>query len=357
MVIATPRPHTDSISMKNLTFHQLLLTAGALLLAIAARADRIELNDGSIINGKIISVGAGKFKVVTTFAGGIEIDQAAVRTFASDEPVNVGLAGGSAILGRVEASGTGIRIGATNGQVTSTTHDVVAVWRQGEDSPEVRARTRTWAYEAAVAINGRTGGAEKFAGALALKATLESKQDKLVFVLQAEKAEDNGVETADRQFAGVDYSSFFANKNVWYARTSIEKDAIKALDLRSSTAFGIGRKLIKKEYQDLELRVGLSYLYETYANGTKFDSPGLDLALIHSYQFKNGKLANMVSYTPTFKDFGNYRLHHETTYEMPITASLWKLKSGVTNDYTSMPQPGIDRLDTLYFTSLILSWQ
>jgi hypothetical protein len=343
--------------MKNLTLRQLLLTASVLVLTHPARADRIELNDGSIINGKLVSVGAGKFKVVTTFAGGIEIDQAAVKTFASDEPVNVGLAGGSAILGRVEADGAGIRIGSANGQVTSATSGVVAVWRQGEDSPEVRARSRKWAYEAGLAINGRTGGAEKFAGALAFKATLESKQDKLVFVLQAEKAQDNGVETADRQFGGVDYSSFFADKNLWYARTSVEKDTIKALDLRSSSAFGIGRKLIKKDYQDLELRVGLSYLYETYANGTKFDSPGLDLALIHFYQFKNGKLNNTLTYTPTFKDFGNYRLHHETTYEMPITASLWKLKSGITNDYTSMPQPGIERLDTLYFTSLILSWQ
>ena len=114
--------------------------------------------------------------------------------------------------------------------------------------------------ELAVARTGRTGGAEKFASALAFKATLESSQDKLVFDLQAEKAGDNGVETANRQFGGVDYSSFFTPDNVWYARTSVEKDSIKALDLRSSTAFGIGRKLIKKETQDLEARIGLSYL-------------------------------------------------------------------------------------------------
>ena len=55
--------------------------------------------------------------------------------------------------------------------------------------------------------------------------------------------------------------------------------------------------------------------------------------------------------------FANYRVHHETTYEMPITASLWKLKTGISNDYTSKPQPGVERLDTLYFTSLILNWK
>jgi len=334
------------------------------LLAVPAVADRIELTDGSVINGKLVSAEEGKFKVETTFAGTIEIAQDKIKVFATEKPVNVQLASGSTVLGRVQAAEEGIAVVAADGQMSSPTAKVASVWAEGADGPATRKlkeaadkQKRQWKYEASLAINGRTGGAEKFGGALAFKATLESLQDKLVFNLAAEKAEDNGVETANRQLAGADYSAFFSDKNVWYVRSSVEKDAIKALDLRSSTAFGVGRKLIKKANHDLEARFGLSYLYETYANGTKFDSPGLDVAFIHSYQFKTGKLNNTLTYTPTFEDFGNYRVHHESTYEMPITASLWKLKVGVANDYTSLPQPGIDRLDTLYFTSLILNWQ
>jgi hypothetical protein len=350
--------------MKHTTIKHLLALALALGLALAARADRIELTDGSVVLGKLVSAEAGKFKVETGFAGTIEIAQDKIKAFTTDEAVNVGLAAGSTVQGRVESSEGGIKVVATDGTMSAAPAKVTAVWRVGADSPETRALKeqaakleRKWAYEAAVAITGRTGGSEKFAGVVALKATLESAHDKLIFALLAEKAEDNGVETANRQLAGVDYSSFFSPHNVWYARTSIEKDTIKALDLRSSTAFGIGRKLIKKDVQDLEFRFGVSYLYETYANGTKFDSPGLDVAFIHSYTFKTGKLNNTLTYTPTFKDFNNYRLHHETSYEMPLAASMWKLKTGISNDYTSIPQPGIDRLDTLYFTSLILNWK
>jgi hypothetical protein len=350
--------------MKLTSCKHLLCLAFALGLALAARADRIELTDGSVVYGKLVSAEAGKFKVETGFAGAIEIAQDKIKSFTTDEAVNVGLAAGSTVQGRVEQVEGGIQVVATDGTMSASPAKVTAVWRVGTDSPETRQLKekaakleRKWAYEASVAINGRTGGSEKFAGAVGLKATLESAQDKLVFTLQAEQAEDNGVETANRQFAGADYSSFFSANNVWYARTSVEKDTIKALDLRSSTAFGIGRKLIKKDLQDLELRAGLSYIYETYADGSKFDSPGLDIAFIHAYQFKTGKMNNVLTYTPTFKDFNNYRVHHETTYEMPITASLWKLKMGVSNDYTSIPQPGIDRLDTLYFTSLILNWK
>ncbi len=350
--------------MKTTSFRNLLCFALALGLALVGRADRVELTDGSVVLGKLVSAESGKLKFETAFAGTIEIEQAKVRSFSTDEAVNVALEAGSTVQGKVAATESGIAVVAADGQFSAPTGKVTAVWRAGADSPQVRKLKeeaakgrRNWAYEASVAINGRTGGSEKFAGAVGLKATLESSQDKLIFALQAEKAEDNGVETANRQFASADYSSFFTPNNVWYARTSIEKDSIKALDLRSTTAFGIGRKLIKQDRQDLELRAGLSYLYETYANGTKFDSPGLDIALIHSYTFATSKLNNLLTYTPAFKEFGNYRLHHETSFELPISASLWKLKTGISNDYTSQPQPGIDRLDTLYFTSLILNWK
>jgi hypothetical protein len=339
--------------MKAMNLKYLLNAAIALALAVAAQAaDRIELNDGSVVVGKLVSAGGGKFKVDTAFAGTILIAQDQIKSFQTDEPINVRTAN-TTVLGQVQAAGGEVLVTAPGGRLNVAPAQITAIWQKGADNPDARR----WQYEASVAITGRTGGSEKFAGALGFKATLASPQDKLVFALQAEKAEDNGVETANRQFASADYSSFVSANNVWYARTSLEKDSIKALDLRSTTAAGIGRKLIKNSVQDLELRAGLSYVYESYANGTNFDSPGLDLGLIHLYQLKNGLLSNTLTYTPTFEDFGNYRVHHESTFEMPITASLWKLKLGISNDYTSMPQPGIERLDTLYFTSLILNWK
>lgn len=203
----------------------------------------------------------------------------------------------------------------------------------------------------------RTGASEKFNAAFGFKATLASAQDKLIFTTAAERAKDNGVTTADRQFGGVDYSSFFSANNGWYVRSSVEVDKIKALDLRSSSGFGFSRRLIKKPHQDLEFRAGLGYLYETYSDNTKFSSLGLDIAFLHSYTFRDAKLTNALTYTPAFKDFGNYRLHHESAVELPLTAALWKLRFGVANDYQSIPPAGVDRLDTTYFTSLILNWR
>jgi len=350
--------------MKKSTLH--LLASALLLLGLAAptRADRFELADGSVVNGKLLSADGGTFKVETAFAGTIEIAQAQIRRFTTDEAVHVGLNAGSAVLGRVEATDAGIAVVAADGRLTAATGNVAAVWRAGADSPEVRLLKekaekdrRKWAYETAVSISGRSGVSEKFGAVLSFKATLESALDKLVFTAATERAKDNGIDTADRQFGGVDYSSFFSGKGVWYARTSLEKDQIKSLDLRSTTAFGLGRKLIKADKQDLELRLGLSYLYETYTDNTRFESPGADVAFLHSYSFANAKMTNSLTYTPAFEDFGNYRVRHESAFEMPISANVWKLRLGLANDYQSVPSAGVEKLDTTYFTSLILNWR
>lgn len=342
----------------NTTLRKLVASCFAsLALLTLARADRVELTNGSVVVGKIVSAEDGKFKVDTDFAGTVEIKQDKIKSFTTDEVVNVGLKSGSAILGRVEGTPSGLQVVASDGTATATTDSVVAVWAKGDVSPEVRKLQRKWQYEASLGITGRTGASERFSSALGFKATLESSQDKLIFNLASEQAKENGVDTANRQFGGVDYSSLFSDRNLWYARTSLEHDEIKALDLRSTTAFGVGRKLIKDPKQDLEVRLGVSYLYEAYANGTNFDSPGLDVGVIHDYTFERGKLSTQATYTPAFEDFANYRLHLESSYEMPITAAMWKLKLGITADYMSRPQPGVDKFDLLYFTSLILNWK
>jgi hypothetical protein len=343
-----------------------ILSASALALALTsvALADRVELTNGSVIVGKILSAEAGKFKVETEFAGTVEIKQDKIKSFTTDEMVNVALAGGSDVLGQVTPTEAGIKVAATNGEMTAETQQVKAVWRKDAESPSARVArefaeksARKWAYEASLAITGRTGSSEKVGATAGLKATLASAQDKLIFAVSAERAEDNGVTTADRQFGGVDYSAFFTPKMGWYARTSLEKDAIKALDLRSTSAAGLTRKLLHQDREDLEFRLGVSYLYETYADNTKFSSPGLDVGFLNTYTFGNAKLSSTLTYTPAFKDFGNYRIHHESSLEMPLTAAMWKLKLGLTNDYQSIPPAGVERLDTLYFTSLILNWQ
>jgi len=352
--------------MKHTLLRLLASASAALAFASAARADRIELTDGSVVNGKLLAADQGQFKVETKFAGVITIAQDQIKTFATDEAVNVGLKAGTQVLGTVAATGSGIAVTAADGQMSASAANVVAVWRPGEDSPAIREAKaaaeklkRRWAYEASAAINGRTGGSEKFAGAVGFKATLESSEDKLMFNAAINRAQENGNKTADDWKAGVDYSSFFTGSAVWYARTELSKDKIKNITLRSNSAFGVGRKLAHSDTRDTEVRFGLGYIYETYTGATPdFASAGLDIALLNKQTLGWATMNNTLTYTPAFKEFANYRVLHETTFDLPIKgADFWKLRMGVNNDYQSQPAGNAPKLDTTYFSALILNWK
>jgi hypothetical protein len=57
-------------------------------------------------------------------------------------------------------------------------------------------------------------------------------------------------------------------------------------------------------------------------------------------------LVNRLSYVPTFEDFANFVATHESSLELPLLSTQWKLRLGVANDYNSEPGRGVKKLDT-----------
>lgn len=344
-----------------LRFHLLkilLVVAGVVTLT----ADQVDLIDGSRVKGQILSVEEGRLRIETAFAGVLVVPLEQVRALATDEAVNVSIAGQPSVLGRLGAAADDAAPGP--GEVTPVPADVTALWRQGAESPTEKhlrelaeLQRRKWSYEATVAVTGRTGASDNMNAAMGGKATLSSEHDRLVLAARAERAEDEGEETANREFAGADYSWFLSPDHGWYARTSVEFDRVKSLDLRSSSAAGVSRKVIRSETEDLELRLGASYTYEKYSVDPDFNSPGLDVSLLNSFTRGSAKLNTVLAYLPTFRDSANYRVRHESALEVPISESLWKFKVGLANEYQNIPPAGVDRFDTTYFTSLLLNWK
>ena len=332
-------------------------------MVVRLAADQVDLIDGSIVKGQVISVEAGSVRIKTTFAGSLTIPLDQVKSLSTDEAVNVSLTGQPARIGRIAETATAAEEDGVE-QIVAVPAEVVALWRQGAESPgekiareQAELAKRKWSYEATLAVTGRTGTTERLNAAFGGKATLASDRDRLIFAVIAERAEDQGKQTANREFGGVDYSHFYLSDRGWYARTSLEYDQVKSLDIRWASAAGISRKVIRTEVDQLELRFGGSYTYEEFADNTEFQSPGLDFTLINSFTYKNSKLNTILAYLPTFRDVTVYRVRHESNLEVPLTASLWKLKLGFTNEYQSTPPAGVARLDTTYFTSLLLNWK
>ena len=219
---------------------------------------------------------------------------------------------------------------------------IEAVWVNDSDSPEAKAAAaakRTWAFEASVDVVGSKGNSDSMATAMGFAATQAGPTDKIAFYAAYARAEQEGATSADNAKAGIDYSSYFTPRASWYVREEIGTDKIEDMDFYSNTAAGLGYAVIRKRTQELTFRAGLAYRYEAYELNGNLSTAALDLGIVHSYTSKFWRIGNKLTFMPSLEDFANYRLHHDSFLELPLTSTQWKIRLGVANDYNSEPQP------------------
>ncbi len=67
-------------------------------------------------------------------------------------------------------------------------------------------------------------------------------------------------------------------------------------------------------------------------------------------------MINDIAWNPSFEDIHDYRIYHEGSFEVPLVKTeICKLQMGLTNDYDSEPAEGKERLESSYFTRLVLT--
>ena len=350
------------MSMKS---SKILPWAGPALLLILfppARlsADVVETTGGARIVGKVTGIDGGSVVVETDYAGTVTIKQAAVSRVTTDGPVAVRLVSGTRLAGRISDAGNGtLRIAGADGVITTTVDKIAATWTAGDKDPQLVALERHWAFEASVDASGRTGVREQLGTAVALRATLKSAQDTLQFYTAYDRQVADGEKSSDQLKVGTDYQNNFSGKYSWYARDEGGFDRVKDIELYNVAAAGVGYDLVKRPKHTLTGRFGFSFRYEGYKNPATQDvkSAGLDLGFNHEFEFAAAKLVNRLTYVPAFANFANFRLTHESFYEIPLANPVWKLRLGLANDYNSEPGAGVEKLDTSYFTRLVLNWK
>lgn len=345
----------------------------ALAAASIAQADVVETTDGGRLTGKIIAVDQGKITLETSYAGTLEIDQAQVSSFSSDSDVFVRLESGTTMLGKVNGTSSGnLNISGEDGTLSTQMEKVAASWQPEAEDPEFvrmaeakakaeEAAKRKWKYDAYMNINGQSGNTDEFDAGLGARATLESAQDRFEMGINIDREETNKQITSEEVIIDASYTNFFTEHFGWYVREEIEYDEFEDIQFRSTTAGGLNYRVYKKENGDaLELRGGLSYRHESFISGIPDEqNVGLDFGLDHIWNFAEwGRNVNKLTFTPSIEDFSDYRFVQDSRIDIPLGKSnTWKLGLGLKNEYDSLPTPGLEELDTTYYSRLSLSWE
>ncbi len=318
----------------------------ALLCAVMVRADKLTLDNGSVITGEITSIADGKITLKTDFAGELKIDAARVASLESDTHFSY--------ADQQDDKHLDVTLTAAN------LPSVKTAWLAGAEDPTL-PKGRTWSGEFSVDLDGKTGNTEKCRLGAGAKATMQGPDDKLLLYLNYTKAKENGVYNEDEILGGVDYEYLIArSKNSVYAKFEAEKDKIAAIELRTQYSFGYGYYFINEPGINLRARIGLNYQKKKYTHtGDTDESFGAEAGLHFEKDIDAwGKLVTDLTYAPAWDDFNDYRIYHETSLDIPMLAKLpLTLRLGVSNEYNNIVPVGTKRLDTIYFLKLVYRWK
>ncbi|MBW8780693.1 MAG: DUF481 domain-containing protein [Verrucomicrobia bacterium] len=346
--------------MKSARFFLRILAALLAAGVSSIRADVVETKNGARLVGTVTKIDSANVTLDTAYAGVLTIKQSEVTGVQTESPRFVRLSDGTVLKGAVVPAGGGnIGVKAEGGTTIAPMTKVVTTWTPGTPDPAVVALKRKWSFEASLDVTGKTGNNEQLGTAASFRSKLTGPIDTLQLYTAYNRQETNNVKSADQFKAGADYSDNFYGRYSWYVRDEGGFDHVKDIHVYNVSATGFGYDFIKKPLHIFTGRAGFSYRYENYSNPETDDvqSLGLDVGLNHEYTFRGSKLVNRLSYDPSFSDFTNFHFTHESYYEVPLFNPAWKLRLGITHDYSSRPGAGVDRLDTTYFTRLVLNWQ
>jgi len=332
----------------------------AATVASVVCADVVETKNGSHLVGKIVKIDESVVLLKTDYAGEIKVKQSDVTSVTTDAPLVVRLASGTVLQGTLSGGADGaVVVNGPDGTLTTRVDKVATTWAPGATDPAIVALQRSWTYEVTADVTGKTGNKEQLGTSFAARATMKTPTDTLQFYSAYDRQVTDAKKSADQFKAGLDYQNNFSGRKSWYVRDEGGFDRIKDINLYNIAGAGLGYDFIKKPKHTLTVRAGLSYRYEGYKNPTTEDvnSAGLDFGLNHQFDTETWSLINRVSYIPLIKELGNFRLLHESFFEIPLANPDWKLRVGVSNDYNSRSAFGIAKLDTTYFSRLVLSWK
>ena len=343
----------------------LLLAAVTLMLMVSARADQINLKDGSVIKGKVVQIVDGKVTIKTDALGEMKIDFNSIANFTTDEPMVVSTTTSAAtVTGKIGVAEAGKT--AVNGTVVANA-DIKNMWRPGEPDPSIPLpKPRKWKYEVAFDVSGKTGNTEKTTVGGSAKATLNGPNDKLELYVRGHYAKENGVKNEQEIVAGADYElRINGSSHTAYARLQAEQDKFDNYKLYTTAAAGYGIYVVDTDDFKVRLRAGLTYIHKSYYDELDdSDDIGVEFGYHHELNIKqfskiDAKLVTDVTYTPVFDDFmDDYRIYHESALDIPLTKNgLWSIRLGVSNEYNSLVASTQKRLDTMYFGRLVITWE
>ena len=321
-------------------FVGLVVALGATLTA-PLRADEVLFNNGDKLTGTVLSAGGGKLKIKTAVAGEVTVDLKDVKTFSTDESLQVRTTDNAIVRDKIAAAPTTQAV-----EVAGKTIPLDQIKRIGGKQE----------WTGSVLVNGSLARGNTHSTDLGVAADATLRRDdefhddrfSLAAAYNFGKQQDaNGVDTtsADNWFGQVKYDRFFTDKWYGYGLLRYDHDRLAFLNYRLAPGVGVGYQWVESPDFNFSTEAGVSYVYEDYSNDGNDDRVALRLAYhVDKKLNEHVSLFHNLEWLPAFEDPGDYNLNADAGIRAKMTDKLFsELKVQYQRDST--PAPSADKND------------
>ena len=317
------------------------------------QADKIQLHNGSLITGQVLSIKDDKLEVDSGY-GKLLIPLKDIASMDSDSPVWIRFKG--------ESSFSPWKLETMNQQLQLVSPDqsqmrpadpseFASVSNIAPDSDQWR-----WSGNANVYLNLQRGNTKKDTLNADGRFAVRDRLNRNTLDWKSEYEKDDTSRLKDRWLVKYGYNRFLNPS--WYlaGNASWEKDKIKSLDHRTTAGVGLGHQFYEEPDLNLSIELGPSYVWEKYANSNNDKNSGAGHWKLNYDQlfWDRVTLFHDQDIFYRFKE-KSWLLQTETGFRVKLI-DLLHLTVKYEFDYDNDPQPGKKKDDSKLMFGLGASW-
>ncbi len=320
------------------------------LTANAAYTDRIDLSDGSVINGEVLRIVDGKVTVKTTFAGEISFSLSDVSRIVTEQAKPVHLNDGSIIRGTIEMKEPSkIELTRKEGEA-GIVIDATEVTSLNPPPPE----KPKWKGQIVGNLAIASGNSETKGIGVSADMTKRTDDDRINLRAGYYYSEDNGRGSRDDQLIFGKYDYFFNKQLFGYLTSRLDRDVIRDLELRTTGGAGLGYQFLEDPIYNLFGEMGLSYVNEDFSQDADDQNYVAGRAALH---YGWWILKERLEFTEDIEiflgieDIDDWFAISESGLSWKVN-KRWSANASIRYEYDNTPATNFERSDTKYLLGI-----
>lgn len=328
-------------------------------LVSGASADRLVLDSGDSLSGKLKSLKDGKLVWINPVLGELKINQANVSAVQTDTNFDLQTDFGLLQSCLLVADAQRQLLECDSKKLALDSWSAVSALAVKIDPEAVVKEKVEKSGEVKLALEDTSGNSDKQNYDIDASLVVKHKKMRHTFGFELENDQSNDVKTKDEWELNYVYDHFMTDQWFISSNVSYEEDEFKNLDHKISFGLGAGYQFFENSTSSLSSTMGLNYVEEEKTDGDKNDSSALRVTVDYRWKPFEGE-GGMEFYHKNelinaFSGTSYYTFESLTGVNFPINGRLHSVLE-YDYDYNSEPAVGTGSSDRKWSVGLRYKW-